>query len=123
MVVVWFNAVEHAGRGVTTTFKEHVTRMANSAATHRFAFRRTIILFFQQDNEPKHTSRLYSDCSTNKESDGVVRHMTRLPLLPEPKSQLRRFGLSQTAGQRKNSQKVLRGPQGTPSRLVENRSR
>lgn len=69
--LVRFNAVEHAGGGVTMTFKAHVTSRTNSAATHRFALRRTVILFFQRDNEPKHTSRLDRDGLTNRESGGV----------------------------------------------------
>lgn len=80
--------------------KAHVTNRTNSAATHRFALCRTVILFFQQDNEPEHAARLDTDGLTNKESDGVVGHMTRLPLSPQPKSQLRRFGMSRTAAKR-----------------------
>ena len=35
---------------------------------------------FQQDNDPKHTSRLCKGYLTNKESDGVLHQMTWPPL-------------------------------------------
>ncbi|XP_045915024.1 toll-like receptor 13 [Micropterus dolomieu] len=38
---------------------------------------------FQQDNDPKHTSRLCKGCLTKKESDGVLRQMTWPPQSPD----------------------------------------
>ncbi|KAL6484791.1 hypothetical protein MHYP_G00068360 [Metynnis hypsauchen] len=39
---------------------------------------------FQQDNDPKHTSRLCKGYLTKKESDGVLRQMTWPPQSPDP---------------------------------------
>ncbi|KAL7852392.1 hypothetical protein SRHO_G00181770 [Serrasalmus rhombeus] len=38
---------------------------------------------FQQDNDPKHTSRLCKGYLTKKESDGVLRQMTWPPQSPD----------------------------------------
>ena len=38
---------------------------------------------FQQDNEPKHTSRLCKGCLTKKESDGALSQMTWPPQSPD----------------------------------------
>jgi transposase-like protein len=38
---------------------------------------------FQQDNDPKHTSRLFKGYLTKKESDGVLHQMTWSPQSPD----------------------------------------
>ena len=38
---------------------------------------------FQQDNDPKHTSKLCKDCLTKKESDGVLHQMSWPPQSPD----------------------------------------
>jgi hypothetical protein len=58
---------------------------------------------FQQDNDPKHTSRLCKGYLTKKESDGMLHQMTWPPQSPEVNPNV----ISWTAECRKSSKQVL----------------
>ena len=64
------------------------------------------IFVFQQDNDPKHTSRLCTGYLAKKESDECCMRWSGLHNHPTL-TQLRWFGLSWTAEWRKSSQQVL----------------
>jgi len=77
---------------------------------------------FQQDNDPKRTSRLCKGYLTKKESDGVLRQMTWTPQpsdLNPIEIFLGRDG-PQSEGKRANK---CSASLGTPSRLLENHFR
>ena len=62
-------------------FKAHLTSMAttafcNDTLSHLVLRLVGLSFVFQQDNDPKHTSRLCKGYLTRKESDGVLHQMT-----------------------------------------------
>ena len=76
---------------------------------------------FQQDNDPKHTSRLCKGYLTKKESDGVLHQMTWPPVTwPKPNRDGLGWGGPQSEGKRANK---CSSSLGTPSRLLTNHFR
>ena len=72
--------------GIYSKLEAHWTSMATTAfcsgmPSHLVCFGPSFIL--QQDNDPKHTSRLCKDYLTKKESDGVLHQMTWPPQSPD----------------------------------------
>ena len=68
-------------------FKAHLTSMATTAFGSDTPSPSGFLLVgqsfvFQQDDVPKHTSRLYKGYLTKKESDGVLHQMTWPPQSP-----------------------------------------
>ena len=68
--------------GIYSKLKAHWTSMATTASCSDMPSHSVCIgpsFTFQQDNDPKHTSRLCKGYLTKKESDGVLRQMTCHP--------------------------------------------
>ena len=78
MVLCWWHSV------IYLEFKVHLTSMAITAfcsdkPSHPGLRLVGLPFVFQQDNDPKHTSRLCKGYFTKKESDGVLHQMTWPP--------------------------------------------
>jgi hypothetical protein len=76
---------------------------------------------FQQDNDPKHISRLCKGYFTKKESDEVLHQMTWPPQCPQPQPNWDDLGWlgPQSEGKAANKRSAYVG---TPSRLLEKHS-
>ena len=97
--------------GIYSKLKAHWTSMATTASCskHAIPFGLRLVgpsFIFQQDNDPKHTSRLCKGYLTKKESDGVLRQMTWPPQSPDL-NPIECFGMRWTAEWRQRGQQVL----------------
>uniref|UniRef100_A0AAQ5Z4F7 Tc1-like transposase DDE domain-containing protein n=1 Tax=Amphiprion ocellaris TaxID=80972 RepID=A0AAQ5Z4F7_AMPOC len=72
-----------------------------------------------QDNDPKHTSRLWKGILTKTESDRILHQMT----WPLQSPDLNPIQMVWDEMDRRVKSKQPRGAQGTPSRQLENHSR
>uniref|UniRef100_A0AAZ3S4K8 Tc1-like transposase DDE domain-containing protein n=1 Tax=Oncorhynchus tshawytscha TaxID=74940 RepID=A0AAZ3S4K8_ONCTS len=80
-----------------------------------------LLFVFQQENDPKHTSRLCKGYLTKKESDGVLYQMTLPPQSPDL-NPIEMFWDEMDRRVKENKPTSAQQQVGTPSRLLEKHS-